>query len=258
MAFNLAYTEISGLFLDTAIFGLGWIVTAATAGISIWLISKDTSKMKILAFPVLTGWYIAGLKSGTIFDIIILISAAVMFTIEALSIETAGRVIDTVWRKAREGATRITEAERALSWNASVKAKEQYLEKKAATTAGIRRIQDLASDMAKASGRRGTELARQHARGMLEVNAQEELDKLEAERIKAERDAAKERRSKQTHAVRMKIASITALNQILASNLGQEAYRETLKRTGDKEEAFNAGWKAMKRKAKEITQEQQR
>lgn len=189
MAMQLGFELIKELFLDTSIFGLAWLMMAGVAALTLFLITRDTSQWKHLSFPILTAWYTAGLRSGTLFDLILIIAAAIMFVVEALSIETAGRILDTTVRKAREGITRITEMEREIAKAASIEAKTKHLKEKAKGNAGIRRLKQLQQDMINAAGHRGTSLQKQFAEQKMLQNINEQVQKQETAKEKARIEA---------------------------------------------------------------------
>lgn len=152
MGISLATTIIQDLFLNTHIFGLAWIMLVATITLTLFLITREISAWKHLAFPVSVGWMSAGIRSYTIFDGIILTGTAVMFVIETLSISTAGRIIETVHERTTDAITRTRKATRDLLKETADKTRAKAIRENLKGTAIFRTQEQLRKDMIRAAG----------------------------------------------------------------------------------------------------------
>lgn len=89
MAIQEGYDFLTEMFQNTLVFNLEWLVATIVIIITLVLISRITSNWKILAYPVTIMWDIAGLKP----NMLIYIITAILFVINALSLETIGSVL---------------------------------------------------------------------------------------------------------------------------------------------------------------------
>lgn len=182
MAHTLGFELIRETILNTSVFGIGWLIPIALSGLSIWLITRDINKWKILAFPVLTGWYISGLRSGTLFDSVILVAAAAMFVIEAMSIEGLGRLASTIRIKAQEIVTQITEEEREMAKRMGILVKEKNILERRKDKAHERRLASLTRDIKLSLGKRGTRET------LIQSRKEEELERIQEAAKQKERE----------------------------------------------------------------------
>lgn len=105
MAIDTAYSILGNAFENTMVFNIGWIISLAITAISLVLITRNSQKWRILAFPVMLGWHVAGIAP----NFIIYLASALMFAIEGISIQTLGDIITIAKRQTMTTITDIQE-----------------------------------------------------------------------------------------------------------------------------------------------------
>jgi len=89
MAIGNATTIMTTVFADTIIFNVTWLISLAITFLSLLILTRDANKWKILAFPVMLMWHIAGVPP----NFLIYLVSAIVFAIEAMSLQTIGQIM---------------------------------------------------------------------------------------------------------------------------------------------------------------------
>jgi len=92
MGIEQGFEIFSNSFIDTNIFDVSWIISIIFVFLTLLLITRDINKWKIMALPVTIMWHIVGLEPSFIFYMI----TAIVFVVEAFSIEIVGNVLEAV------------------------------------------------------------------------------------------------------------------------------------------------------------------
>lgn len=92
MGIQQGYDLAKAVFLDTVIFDITWAISALVTFLVLLLLTKEISKWKSLAFPVMVLIHIAGIPPF----ILLYVASAIIFAIENLSIQTIGALLSVV------------------------------------------------------------------------------------------------------------------------------------------------------------------
>lgn len=92
MAIDTGLTLLGHIVQDMTVFNITWVLSLVATFLTLLIITRDVNKWKELLFPVMTGWYIAGLPPF----FLLFIFAAIMYGIETLSIQLIGQVVNAI------------------------------------------------------------------------------------------------------------------------------------------------------------------
>lgn len=95
MAYDPDFSYVQEIFKYTYTFGLAWLVPLALMFLAMLVITRDTEKWKIMAFPMSILFWAMGMN-GSAMWLLIMIIAGVIFVIEALSTQVIGNIIQSV------------------------------------------------------------------------------------------------------------------------------------------------------------------
>jgi hypothetical protein len=116
----LDYNLIGQLTNNTTILSIGWMVGLLITAISTVLISRDKEDVTVLAFPLLVGWAIAGLRTSPV----ILSIAAIVFVISTLSLKGIRQILSPkAIQSRREGITAVKKGYKDVFGPSTSKAK---------------------------------------------------------------------------------------------------------------------------------------
>ena len=101
MAIQTGFDLLYNIFVDTFIFNIGWLISVLLTFFTLMALSRNPKDWKTLAFPVMVAWHIIGIPPF----FLLYIAMAMMYAIEALSLQTIGTLLTTVVRD-----TEITKA----------------------------------------------------------------------------------------------------------------------------------------------------
>lgn len=94
----MAYLPDFSLFEETFtyayVLGVEWIIPLMITIVGMLIITRDINKWKIMALPMLILTRIAGIPT----NIILLMVAGIIFVIEALSTQTVGNILQSVYK----------------------------------------------------------------------------------------------------------------------------------------------------------------
>lgn len=83
---------LNSITINTTVFNIEWILSTALIFLTLLIITRDINKWKILAFPTTVMWHIIGIKPSFLMYAI----TAILFVIEALSLEIIGNLVEGV------------------------------------------------------------------------------------------------------------------------------------------------------------------
>lgn len=81
-----AFEMIADTFIHTNVFGVEYIIPFVIVVMTLVLITRNIYKWSILAFPVLVGWHVIGLRNS----IILYVLSGIAFVISSMSTEVIG------------------------------------------------------------------------------------------------------------------------------------------------------------------------
>lgn len=127
------YDVISSTFLDTSILGMKWIIPALIIVITMFLITRDMNKFKVLLAPVVATWFVLGMKSN--FMLALIVVALPIFAIEVLSLTSLNPIKIIKGKERMELEKTITEARRRRLKSSAIDASKEDPFKKASAIA---------------------------------------------------------------------------------------------------------------------------
>lgn len=107
MAIQDGYDLLKAILVETTIFDLTWIVSLILTFLTLIIITRNKSEWKKLAFPVLIGWHVCGIKP----HILLYIITSIMFVIEHLSLTGLSTILKLTKHKLQDTERLVTQNE---------------------------------------------------------------------------------------------------------------------------------------------------